>query len=266
MEWTGFLLLKCTVTSEIFHGIRYRGRQQLNAKPELPVQSISWHCLFWNKSKNLDIFMAHDNDLIHFLLRFLAQMLNTIFFSFFLYNKQLNMYLCIPAQCFPSPYRKQTLAGSVMTWSYSQECFPSIKRKKKGGRRGKKKEKIKCFFSVVAPDRRRHEIRIHALFLMREDKVSWSFRALKCTDTHAPLPSLSWRSFSPELSEAVFPPCGKFQCWDVKPWLPLNSLPVTACTRWAVMQYFLSWWAEMKQKPFNSKRKRSHSPLSPTPP
>lgn len=69
-NWS-FLFLKSTVVSEIFHGIRYRESQQLNSKPELPVQNASWHYLFWNKHKNLDIFMVHDNDLLHFLLKFL---------------------------------------------------------------------------------------------------------------------------------------------------------------------------------------------------
>lgn len=83
LEWAAFLFLKYTVTSEIFQGIRYRGRQQLNAKPKLPLQNISWHCLFWNKHKNLDIFLAYDNDLIHFLLRFLPSSEAWFYFLFF---------------------------------------------------------------------------------------------------------------------------------------------------------------------------------------
>lgn len=42
------------------------------------MQSLNYLCkidpgivFFWNEYKNLDIVMAYDNDLIHFLLRFL---------------------------------------------------------------------------------------------------------------------------------------------------------------------------------------------------
>lgn len=83
----------------------------------------------------------------------------TVKHSFFLlYNKQLNMYLCIPAKCFPPPYRKQTLAGSAMTCSHSQECFPSIKKTPRNKKLKTKEEKENTFFSLLALDRHKHKI------------------------------------------------------------------------------------------------------------
>lgn len=52
------------------------------------------------------------------------------------------MYLCIPAQCFLSLYRKQTLAGSAITCSHSQECFSSIKKKER--------KKMKALFQCIS--------------------------------------------------------------------------------------------------------------------
>lgn len=66
------------------------------------------------------------------------------------------MYLCIPAKCFPPPYRKQTLAGSAMTWSHSQECFSSIKKTPRNNKPKTRKES--SFFSLLALDRRKHKI------------------------------------------------------------------------------------------------------------
>lgn len=83
----------------------------------------------------------------------------TVKHSFFLlYNKQLNLYLCIPAKCFPPPYRKQTLAGSAMTCSHSQECFPSIKKTPRNKKLKTKEEKENTFFSLLALDRHKHKI------------------------------------------------------------------------------------------------------------
>lgn len=83
----------------------------------------------------------------------------TVKHSFFLlYNKQLNLYLCIPAKCFPPPYSKQTLAGSAMTCSHSQECFPSIKKPSRNKRLKTKEEKENTFFSLLALDRHKHKI------------------------------------------------------------------------------------------------------------
>lgn len=52
------------------------------------------------------------------------------------------MYLCIPAQCFLSLYRKQTLAGSAITCSHSQEGYSSIKKKER--------KKMKALFQCIS--------------------------------------------------------------------------------------------------------------------
>lgn len=59
------------------------------------------------------------------------------------------MYFCIPAKCFPPPYRKQTLTGSAMTWSHSQECFPSIKKNPRNKNPKTKQEKKPHFFQSI---------------------------------------------------------------------------------------------------------------------
>lgn len=158
------------------------------------------------------------------------------------------MYLCIPAKCFPPPYRKQTLAGSAMTCSHSQECFPSIKKNPRNKKLKTKEEKENTFFSLLALDRHKHKIcPCIPLNEARQGLLNLSHTRMHQHACPFAQPLLKELLLGAERS--FFPPYGKFQCQDVKPWLPHNSLPVMACTRWAVTGYVLSWWDEMKQKP-----------------
>lgn len=174
------------------------------------------------------------------------------------------MYLCIPAKCFPPPYRKQTLTGSAMTWSHSQECFSSIKKKTSKKQSPQNKTgKTPTFFSLLALVRRKHKI--CPCIPLNEARLGFlDLLTVECTNMHVPLPSLSWRSFCLELSKAFFLLMGNSSARMLNP----NFL-WTACQWWlapAGLWQGIFSRGEMKWSRScpNSKHKRSHSSLVPT--